>query len=1225
MRHLLVLALAMPLAFTPSFVLFAADKAKETENVQPEVHLRFVARTWDDVLAEVAAETGQTLVMPKVPRGRLTRYDRETHAPDEAIRILNHELENTGFRIMSRQNYLIVLEDDRFRPHYPATVLEESETKSERTIPEKTLDAVRRRVETAQSEIQQAAYAEEPPAPARQEALAIEPKFLNATALAKKVYEIYGEHAELIDKGPLNLPAFRVNVPVADGAPPLSFVVGIDQQNNQLILVADEQHRAQLTKVFEVLDQAAENRINGQTKDDAGIVFAPPEIHGATTKQLPQVLAQMQSDNAEAGSPAAPPQSAQPLPPEQQRQPVGPQDDLTSVLDRIRGDVSIEAITDLGLLIIRGNQNDIDGVMQIVEAIETMSAGTTPELHLRYLEHVNSESLAALLNSVYESVQTIDQRASRQNRRVNVTALVQPNAVLVVAPTSDLEAVKQLIDELDQPVDVSQQVYVFHLKNATAADAATTIETFYAERGGLGTTLRITADTRTNTLIIQASPRDIVEIRKVIHDLDKDVSHAISRLQLFPLKNAVAEELAAFINTAISEALNPTLGTQQNFQQGAQSQPKSFVLEFLAGSGTQTELIRSGILSDIRISPDPRSNSLIVIAPERSLPLVDALINALDQPSEAVAEVKVFTLTHADAAASLELLQELFNEATAESPIGSNLAGTADTGSSLLPLRFSVDVRSNSILAIGGSDALTIVEAILLRLDNAAPKKRINQVIELRNVPVTEAAEAINLFLESQRELASIDPALISSVELQEREVIVVPEPLSNNLLISATPEYFGEIINLIEQLDCEPAQVIIQAMLVEVELDNLDEFGVELGFQDSILFDRSIIENILTVDETTTSPNGVQTTTQRIVSQEGSPGFLFNNPSLYPNLGNNVGPASGPSNVGGQGLSNFGVGRVNGDLGFGGLVLSASSESVSVLIRALSQQRNVNILSRPQIRTVDQQLAQIQVGQEVPIVNGVTITTTGLANPNVEYDEAGIILSVTPRVKPDGQIVMEVIAERSAYQSGGVPIFTDAATGNTITSPIKNISVARATVGVGDGQTIVLGGMITKTEDIIIRKVPWLGDLPIIGRAFRFDSESNIRTELLIFLTPRIIHNDQTNEMIKEVEAGRIHFFREEFEDLHGPIFGVPVTSNPMIDPAHPPMTHTLPPGEQPELTPMPRPMEQDDHRKPPGSEYDFNDESQIPTTRVDPEKLQPTNGQAQQVKRKSGIPWKK
>ncbi len=1225
MRHLLVLALAMPLAFTTPCALRAAEEAKESEKVSPEVHLRFVARTWDDVLAEVAAETGQTLVMPKVPRGRLTRYDRETHTPADAIRILNHELENTGFRIMSRENYLIVLEDDRFRPHYPATVLDESTEKPQRTIPEKTLDAARRRIETAQSEIQQAAHTEQAPASAKQEALAIEPKFLNATTLAKKVYEIYGEHAELIDQGPLNLPAFRVNVPVADGAAPLSFVVGIDQQNNQLILVADEQHRAQLTRVFEVLDQAAENRVNGQTKDDAAIVFAPPEIHGATTEQLPQVLAQVQSEKAASNPPAADPQSGQPLPPERQQQAIDQQDDLTSVLDRIRGDVSIEAITDLGLLIIRGNQNDIDGVMQIVQAIETMSAGTTPELHLRYLEHVNSESLAALLNSVYESVQSIDQRASRQNRRVSVTALVQPNAVLIVAPTVDLEAVKQLVDELDQPVDVSQQVYVFHLKNATAADAATTLEEFYAERGGLGTTLRITADTRTNTLVIQASPRDIVEIRKVIHDLDKDVSHAISRLQLFPLKNAVAEELALFINTAITEALNPLAGAQQNLQQGTQTQPKSFVLEFLAGSGTQTELIRSGILSDIRISPDPRSNSLVVIAPERSLPLIGALIEALDQPSEAVAEVKVFTLTHADAAASLELLQELFNETTAESPIGSNLAGTADTGSSLLPLRFSVDVRSNSILAIGGSDALTIVEAILLRLDNAAPKKRINQVIELRNVPVTEAAEAINLFLESQRELASIDPALISSVELQEREVIVVPEPLSNNLLISATPEYFGEIINVIEQLDCEPAQVIIQAMLVEVELDNLDEFGVELGFQDSILFDRSIIENILTIDETTTSPNGVQTTTQRIVSQEGSPGFLFNNPSIYPNLGNNVGPASSPTNVGGQGLSNFGVGRVNGDLGFGGLVLSASSESVSVLIRALAQQRNVNILSRPQIRTVDQQLAQIQVGQEVPIVNGVTITTNGLANPNVEYDEAGIILSVTPRVKPDGQIVMEVIAERSAYQSGGVPIFTDASTGNTITSPIKNISVARATVGVSDGQTIVLGGMITKTEDILIRKVPWLGDLPVIGRAFRYDSESNIRTELLIFLTPRIIHNDQTNEMIKEVEAGRIHFFREEFEDLHGPIFGVPVSSNPLVDPAQPPMTHTLPPGQQPELTPMPSPVEDDGIRKAPGSEYDFNDEEQIPRTQVDPEKLQPMSHQAGPAKRKSGIPWKR
>ncbi|HCS55139.1 MAG TPA: hypothetical protein DIW81_26740, partial [Planctomycetaceae bacterium] len=1019
------------------------------EEKTPEVYLRFVSKSWSSILKDLASDTGQQLVMPKAPRGRLSRYDRNPYAPADAIQILNQELETTGFRIMDKGKFLIVLEDDQFRQRYSPYI---NETKDSRTA-QKPDDVSNDQMTAANEQshvqnIEQAAFEEIPAAQPKssQEALAIEPKFLNATALARQVYDIYGEHAELIEEGPLGLPAFKVSVPGDGKTLPVTFTMGIDQQSNRIILVAEKAPREKLVEVMDVLDQAADKSRAAQKDKSTEVMYAPQEVHEATSKQLPKILVQVQQANQQDGESPVNPAPQVPQNPAQQAPPA----DLNAILDQIRGDVSIEALNELGLLILRGNEADVESVMQIVRAIETMSAGTTPEIHLRYLTQVNSEGLATLLNSVYESVQSTDQRASRQNRSVNLIPVVQPNAVLIVAPSIEMEAVKQLIDELDQEVDPKLQLQLFRLKNAGAAEAVTVIEEFYEARPGLGTRVRITADTRTNSLIVQADPRDLKEISKLIHDLDKDESHAISRMQIVPLKNAIAEELAEFINTALDEALNPRQSTQQGNQQLNNTQPKSFVLEFLAGSGTQVELVRSGILSDVRISADPRTNSLAVIAPERSLPLIIALIQSLDQPSDAEAEVKVFTLTHADAAASLTLLQELFNENDADSPVGVNLAGTSDQGSTLLPLRFSVDVRSNSILAIGGRDALTVVEAILLRLDGAAPKKRINQVIEMRNVPAADAAEAINLFLESQRELASVDPALVSSFELLEREVIIVPEPLSNNLLISATPEYFAEIMAVVEQLDCDPAQVIIQAMLVEVELNNLDEFGVELGFQDSILFDRSVINNLLTVTNTQTNQN-IQTTTQQIVSQEGAPGFLFNNPSIFPNLGNNTGPASQPNLVAGQGLSNFGVGRVNGDLGFGGLVLSASSESVSVLIRALAQQRSVQVLSRPQIRTVDSQLAQIQVGQEVPIINGVNITANGVANPNIEYDEAGIILSVTPRVKPDGQIVMEVVAERSAYQPGGVPIFVDATNGNTITSPIKNISVARATVGVGD------------------------------------------------------------------------------------------------------------------------------------------------------------------------------
>ena len=151
-----------------------------------------------------------------------------------------------------------------------------------------------------------------------------------------------------------------------------------------------------------------------------------------------------------------------------------------------------------------------------------------------------------------------------------------------------------------------------------------------------------------------------------------------------------------------------------------------------------------------------------------------------------------------------------------------------------------------------------------------------------------------------------------------------------------------------------------------------------------------------------------------------------------------------------------------------------------------------------------------------------------------------GIILDVTPRITPDGMIVIETIATKSKMAATGVPISIDP-TGTVISAPIFDIAEARTTVAIPDGQTIVLGGMITKSEDTLERKVPWLADIPVLGHAFRYDGTQTRRTELLIFLTPRVIRSDADSELIKQIEVERLHFFEQDAEEIHGPIFAVP------------------------------------------------------------------------------------
>lgn len=394
-----------------------------------------------------------------------------------------------------------------------------------------------------------------------------------------------------------------------------------------------------------------------------------------------------------------------------------------------------------------------------------------------------------------------------------------------------------------------------------------------------------------------------------------------------------------------------------------------------------------------------------------------------------------------------------------------------------------------------------------------------SEVYQLYHAKAEDVAKAINDFLTEQSPGGPPGGANGSS-PFANGNAHVTAEETTNSLLIRGTSDMLQLLQRLIGDLDRTPREVLLQALIVEVQLGNTTELGVELGFQDSVLFDRSIVDSIQTINETLTAPNGVQTTNQTILSQVSTPGFNFNGPQL----GNN---AISPSTLGSQGLSNFGLGRVNGDLGYGGLVLSAGSESVNVLLRALDAKFDIDVLSRPQVRTVENEEAFIQIGQQVPVVDGVTVNSVGSANPVVRQDRAGIILKATPRISPDGKVQVVVETEKSAFnlaRGTGVPIFTDATTGLVIEAPVKDITTASTTVSVQSGQTVVLGGMITSANNVVNRKVPVLGSIPILGRLFRYDLNRFEKKELLVFLTPVVLTSEELSRSLMHEDLENSH-----------------------------------------------------------------------------------------------------
>jgi general secretion pathway protein D len=321
--------------------------------------------------------------------------------------------------------------------------------------------------------------------------------------------------------------------------------------------------------------------------------------------------------------------------------------------------------------------------------------------------------------------------------------------------------------------------------------------------------------------------------------------------------------------------------------------------------------------------------------------------------------------------------------------------------------------------------------------------------------------------------------------------------------------------------------------LIAEVTLTDDRQFGIEFGLQDGLLFDRSLLGELVTTNTTTTFGNPPTTTqTQTIQAASNTPGFDFNG-QVIGNSGSEKSLATA-AQVGGQGLSNFALGRTS-ELGFGGLVLSASSKTINALLRALQQNQRLEILSRPQVMTIDNQPAFIQVGQKVPRITNVTINQIGQNNV-VALENVGLILGVTPRISPDGMVVMEIDAEKSevAPEVEGIPI-SISATGAVVRSPRYNITTAQTTVSTASGETIVLGGLITKNEQRLDRSVPYLSDVPFLGWAFRYDSYRSRRTELLIILTPHVVRSSADAERLKQIEAARMHWCAADVHAIHG------------------------------------------------------------------------------------------
>lgn len=338
-----------------------------------------------------------------------------------------------------------------------------------------------------------------------------------------------------------------------------------------------------------------------------------------------------------------------------------------------------------------------------------------------------------------------------------------------------------------------------------------------------------------------------------------------------------------------------------------------------------------------------------------------------------------------------------------------------------------------------------------------------------------------------------------SSARGSSSEVTIAEYSGTNTLVINADPEIQQRLAEVIEQLDVARDQVLVEAIVVEVS----ENASKELGLQYILAGGDSSNIPFTVANYSNSAPNILAATGAIVVEDDGD--NTTNSASQI------LQTAAVDSFLGLNGFAAGAAGRFSDGGVFG------------VILNALASDTDSNILSTPSVMALDNETASFLAGQEIPITTGETL---GAANSNpfrtVDRKNVGIQLEIKPQINDGNEIRLEIRQEVSSI-SGPVSAISS--------ELVTNKREIQTTVRARDGDVIVLGGLIEQTERITVDKVPFLGDIPILGRAFRSDSTTRENKNLMIFIRPTIVRN---NEEMATV-TNRKYQYMQERQSLSG------------------------------------------------------------------------------------------
>ncbi|RKZ40628.1 MAG: type II secretion system protein GspD [Gammaproteobacteria bacterium] len=448
------------------------------------------------------------------------------------------------------------------------------------------------------------------------------------------------------------------------------------------------------------------------------------------------------------------------------------------------------------------------------------------------------------------------------------------------------------------------------------------------------------------------------------------------------------------------------------------------------------------------------NNTLVISDHANNVRRLLKIIRRIDRADDK--DIEVIVLEHAIAEEVVRIISTL------EQKKAKGAKSTTSTSTII------ADERTNSVLISGDSATRLRLRTLITHLDTPIESVGNTQVIYLR---YAQAKDLVNVLKGVSDSMTQTTQKKQSNAKETVKTNIQADES-TNSLVITATPAIQQNLQAVIHKLDIRRAQVLVEAVIAEVSTDMARELGVQW---------------LLYGAEDAASPFGLSN--------------FDNTGTRIVDLGSVAYQANQDRNVT---LPNIGAGAFLGLGRFGSSILN-----FAVMLRALTSDTNTNVLSTPSLLTLDNQEAEIVVGQNVPFVTGQYTGTGAIGNvgnpfQTIQREDIGIKLKVKPQINEGNAVKLEIEQEVSSISRS-----------SQATDLVTNKRTIKTTVIVEDGNMVVLGGLIDEDLQQTSQKVPVLGDLPIIGSLFRSQSTKKVKRNLMVFLHPIIIRDAASEKFI--------------------------------------------------------------------------------------------------------------